>query len=127
MKTRLCTLYDLTQVYNHSHGQRLGLFFCRPNLLAIRSLPDCPSSLYPRKLRLTPRRAAFSSSRQFYQTEASTEGDENQHRQKRKSARAPAAKNSLRKVAIEAQRSRDKTLKEPAALDVQITTKVGHI
>lgn len=77
--------------------------------------------------RRTPAGLAFlSSGFSFRQNQIRSEVDDGQHRQKRKTARAPAAKTSLRKVAIEAQRSRDLSVEKPAAQDGHVATKVVH-
>ena len=89
-----------------------------------------PDDLIPRKRNV--RHDVFSSSApRFIQQEAkpekppsNTEGSP--QNDKRKTTRSKAAKNSLRRVAVEAQRSRDeKGLKKAPAVAHQ-ATKVGH-
>ena len=113
---------------------------CRPfsSLRLIQRPPLRPSSspLYPagyiRSRKRNVRHDYFSSSApHFIQQEAkpekslpNTEGSS--QNDKRKTTRSKAAKNSLRRVAVEAQRSRDgKGLKKAPAVAHQ-ATKVGH-
>lgn len=66
----------------------------------------------------------FSSSVSFRQNQLKPESEESKPNQKKKSLRSPAGKNSLRKVAIEAQRSRDKSSGAAVTADSQTITKV---
>lgn len=65
----------------------------------------------------------YSSNGTSHQPQPKAESEESQQGHKRKTSRSPSRRNSLRKVVIEAQRSRDESLKKPAPLDNQITTK----
>lgn len=125
MKTRLCMLYDLTIAHPNSFGQR---YFSSGNRYpgANGPLGACHSSLSvcPRRLRIPSGLASLSSDVSFRQIQTRSEGEDGQHQQKRKTARAPAAKTSLRKVAIEAQRSRDLSVEKSTAQDGHIATKV---
>ena len=73
-----------------------------------------------------------SSAPRFVQQEAKSEkalpdGEDSPQNNKRKTTRSKAAKNSLRRVAVEAQRSRDgKGLKKTPVVAHQTTSKVGH-
>lgn len=125
MKTRLFTLYDLTIAHQPSF---LGRRYFSSNHYPVTTGPlgTCKSSLSvcPRRLRTPAGLASLSSGVSFRQNQIKSEGDDGQHRQKRKMARAPAAKTSLRKVAIEAQRSRDLSVEKPTAQDGHVATKV---
>lgn len=104
-------------------------------------LQASPSSHAKRILRLrqihstsplcSPRRRDFFSSNAVLQQQPSRNGEatEQQHQQARKSSRLPAGKTSLRRVAVEAQRSRDGilTTAKPAA-DERLKAKVrSHV
>ena len=114
---------------------------CRPfsSLRLIQSPPLRPTSSpfqSTNDLRSRKRNARtdyFSSSGpRFVQQEAKSEkalpdGEDSPQNNKRKTTRSKAAKNSLRRVAVEAQRSRDgKGLKKTPVVAHQTTSKVGH-
>lgn len=129
MKTHLCTLYDLTIAHKTSFLGRRFVSSGHQHPVATGPLGACKSSilsLCPKRLQAPAGPASLSSGVGLRQNQMKAEGDDDQHRQKRKTARAPAAKNSLRKVAIEAQRSRDLSVEKPAAEDGHVTTKVAH-
>ena len=71
------------------------------------------------------RRDFFSSNAVLQQTQRELESPEGPQATKRKITRSPAAKNSLRRVAVEAQRSRDGvSTEEMSGLDSRSNTKV---
>lgn len=126
MKTSLCTLYDLAIAHQTSFLGRRYFSSGNQHPVASGALGVCKSSLsvYPKWVRTPAGFISLSSGVSFRQNQTKSEGDDGQHRQKRKSARAPAAKTSLRKVAIEAQRSRDLSVEKPTAQDGHVATKV---
>lgn len=124
MKTRLCTLYDLTIVHQTSFLRRRYVSSGIQHPVATGPLGACKSSLSIWRLRTPAGLASLSSGVSFRQNQIKSESDDGQNRQKRKTARAPAAKTSLRKVAIEAQRSRDLSVEKPMAQDGHVATKV---
>jgi hypothetical protein len=77
---------------------------------------------------LLPRKRDFFSSNSLLQQQMGRTGDaslENQQPQKKRQLRLPATKTSLRRVAVEAQRSRDGGLSQTSAgLDIHSRTKV---
>lgn len=126
MKSRLCKLFDLAIAHQSSF---LGCrYFSSGNQHPVATCPlgACQSSLsvYPKRVRTPAGFTSLSSGVGFRQNQTKSEVDDGQHRQKRKTARAPAAKTSLRKVAIEAQRSRDLSVEKPTAQDGHVATKV---
>lgn len=125
MKVRLCRLHDFAIVQQtsflrrryfssgHRHPEATGPLGARKSSISV-----CPKRRTPAGL------AWLSSGVSFRQNQIRSEVDDGQHRSKRKTARAPAGKTSLRKVAIEAQRSRDLSVEKPAAQDGHVATKV---
>ncbi|KAI4231801.1 MAG: hypothetical protein L6R40_007605 [Gallowayella cf. fulva] len=66
----------------------------------------------------------FSSNPHLQKSPPELEPEEDPKSQKRKNQRSPASKNSLRRVAVEAQRSRDvKQVRKPASQESQPSTK----
>lgn len=103
----------------------------RPPLRPISSPFHSTSDLHSRKR--NARTDYFSSSApRFVQQDAKSEKalpdtEDSRQNNKRKTTRSKAAKNSLRRVAVEAQRSRDgKGLKKTPVVAHQTTSKVGH-
>lgn len=127
MKTRLRRLYDFAIVHQTSFLRRRCFSSCHRYPEVIGPLGACKSSISVCPKRRTPAGLALlSSGVSFRQNQTRSEVDDSQHRQKRKTARAPAGKTSLRKVAIEAQRSRDLSVEKPAAQDGHVATKVAR-
>lgn len=125
MKTRLCRLYDFAIAHQTSFLRRRCFSSSHRHLEATGPLGACKSSISVCPKRRAPAGlASLSSGVSFRQNQIRSEVDDGQDRQKRKTARAPAAKTSLRKVAIEAQRSRDLSVEKPAAQDGHVATKV---
>lgn len=124
MKTRLCRLYDFTIAHQTSFLRRCYFSSGHRHPEAIGSLGVCKSSIFVCPKRRPAGLASLSSGVSFRQNQIRSEVDDSQYQQKRKPARAPAAKTSLRKVAIEAQRSRDLSVEKPAAQDGHVATKV---
>ena len=115
MRSSLRILYSLAKI--HVSSGRL-------KTAALSSRVKWRSYLLYNKPNLPSGPARFFLSARFFQTQAKIEKEENLQGQKRRTARSPAGKNSLRKVAIEAQRSQDKRLGKVATSEGQITTKV---
>lgn len=114
---------------------------CRPfsslRIIQGPALPPRSSSFHStgdlRSRKRNERNDYFSSSApRFQQQDAKpgkppTKTEESSQNNKRKTTRSQAAKNSLRRVAVEAQRSRDgKGSKKTPAVAHQETFKVGH-
>lgn len=78
--------------------------------------------------RLPERRNFCSSTSYLQKPQREVESEELQKPQKRKNPRSPAGKNSLRRVAVEAQRSRDgKDTKSSPIQEPQSSTKVRDL
>lgn len=125
MKTLLCMLYDFAIVHQSSFLRRRCFSSGLRHPEVTGPLGACKSSISVCPKGRTPAGlASLSSGVRFRQNQIRSEVDDGQHRSKRKTARAPAGKTSLRKVAIEAQRSRDLSVEKPAAQDGHVATKV---
>lgn len=123
MKLRLHSINGFAQFYYPSK-RRPRAFSCAYQIWALPSSIECRPSSYYREPCLPAGSKMYSSNGPSHQPQPKSEGEESQQRRKRKTSRSPSSRNSLRKVVIEAQRSRDESLRKPAASDTQITTKV---
>ena len=109
------TLLFLPRPYSTLQGPSTSSLLQSPNRLF--HLTGCQG--FPK------RRNFFSSNPQLQRSQPEPESEEVPKSQKRKNQRSPASKNSLRRVAVEAQRSKDvKEVGEAAKHELQPSTKV---
>lgn len=124
MKMRLCSIQGVAAQFVYSTKGRPPSFTCTSQIRALPCSIDCHSSSYCREPYVSVDFKKYSSNATSHQPQPKAENEESQQAHKGKKSRSPSRRNSLRKVVIEAQRSRDDNLKKPAAPDSQIATKV---
>lgn len=124
MKMRLCSIQGLAAQFVYPIKGRPPGFSCASQKRALPCSIDCRSSSYCREPYVPIHFKMYSSNATSHQPQPKAENEESQQAHRGKNSRSPSRRNSLRKVVIEAQRSRDDNLKKPAAPDPQIATKV---